>query len=225
MPVPAPMANLPEIAPAATSPTALSLVLAPDPCVWDGGFANNAWLQECANPLTKQVWGNALHVSVNDAREFGLVDGDVVRLTAGGRFLEAPVLVRAGQAGKVIEATLGFGRTNAGAIGNGIGFDAYALRTSGTPWVIDDVALVRLGRVQNLLLTQHHFALDGEAKDLQPRIQLTALAAGKRLFASDERLPTLFPPFDYEIVQVGHGGRHHGLHRLQRMRRRLPGRK
>jgi Fe-S-cluster-containing dehydrogenase component len=203
MPEPPPAAKLPEIAPAAASANSFSLVLAPDPAVWDGGFANNAWLQECPKPLTKQVWGNALHVSSNDAREFGLVDGDVVRLWAGERFLEGPVLVRAGQADSVIEATLGLGRTNAGAIGNGVGFDAYTLRSSQAPWVLDNVKMVVVGRVQNLLLTQHHFALEGEAKDLQQRIPVTALAAGRRLFASDERMPTLFPPFDYESYRWG----------------------
>jgi molybdopterin-containing oxidoreductase family iron-sulfur binding subunit len=202
MPVPTPVAKLPDIAPAASA-GGLSLVLAPDPSLWDGGFANNAWLQECPKPLTKQVWGNALHLSPNDAREFGLVDGDVVRLTVGGRVLEGPVLVRAGHADKVIEATLGLGRANAGAIGNRVGFDAYVLRSSRAPWEIENVAMVRLGRAQNLLLAQHHFALEGEAKDLQPRVPVTALAAGKRLFAPGEPLPTLFPPFDYPSYRWG----------------------
>ena len=60
---------LPNI-PAAATPAneQLTVVLRPDPCVWDGAFANNAWLQECPKPLTKQVWGNAL--ALNPLRRF-----------------------------------------------------------------------------------------------------------------------------------------------------------
>ena len=204
VPVAAPRAKLPQVAPAGALPDGWSLVLKPDASVWDGCFANNAWLQECSEPLTKQVWGNALHVSKTDARELGLVDGDVVRVTLGERVLEAPVLVRAGQADRVIEATLGHGRGRAGAIGTGVGFDVYGLRKSDAPWVLEGASLVRTGRTQNLLLTQHYFELEGEAKELQPRFSLAALASGKPVFPRNDRaLPTLYPPHDYDAYKWG----------------------
>ena len=44
--------------------------------------------------------------------------------------IEAPVLIRPGRRTGIGAATLGYGRTRAGRIGNGIGFDVYPLRTS-----------------------------------------------------------------------------------------------
>ena len=76
-----------------------------------------------------------------DARDLGLVDGDVVRLTAGKLILEAPVLVRAGQAARTIAATLGYGRTAAGSIGNNVGFDVYPLRRADSPWAVANVTI------------------------------------------------------------------------------------
>ena len=72
----------------------MTLVLRPDPSLWDGSFANNAWLQECPKPLTKQVWGNALALNPREAARLGLTDGDVVTLAADGRQIEAPCLDR-----------------------------------------------------------------------------------------------------------------------------------
>lgn len=192
--VAAPSATVPRAAPAEALAD-FTLTLSPDPSVFDGSMANNAWLQECPKPFTKQVWGNALHISQADASELALVDGDVVRLVRDQLAIEAPVLVRPGQAARTIATTLGYGRNNAGSIGSAIGFDVYRLRRADSPWMIEHVVISRTGRNENLLRTQHFFELEGEAKDLQPRLTLAELAKGK----FDDRRPganppTLYPP-------------------------------
>ena len=196
-----PSPALPQLA-AATAKSGFSLALAPDPSVFDGSMANNAWLQECPKPFTKQVWGNVLHISKADARNLGVVDGDVVRLTDDKLVVEAPVLVQLGQAVRTISTTLGYGRTHAGGIGNGVGFDIYRLRHADTPWIIENVTISRTGRKQDLLRTQHFFKLDGEDEDLQPRFNLADLAKGDLgMSRPGANPPTLYPPQAYDTYK------------------------
>jgi len=56
--------------------------------------------------------------------------------------------------------SLGYGRTAAGSVGNGIGADAYPLRTTAAPSVIPVVTVRPLGRRQQLACTQDHHAID-----------------------------------------------------------------
>jgi molybdopterin-containing oxidoreductase family iron-sulfur binding subunit len=196
-----PAPALPQIAPASGS-AGWTLTFAPDPSVFDGSMANNAWLQECPTPFTKQVWGNAVHLPEDDARGLGLVDGDVVRLSDGQRVIEAPILVRAGQAPRTAAATLGHGRMLAGSIGSNIGFDVYPLRRTDSPWLVANVTVNRSGRRENVLLTQHNFQLDGEAADLQPRFTLADLAKGDLgLSRPGDNPPTLYPPRDHDTYE------------------------
>jgi Fe-S-cluster-containing dehydrogenase component len=203
--VAAPAPRLPQIAPAAATATnanGFTLTLSPDPSVWDGRMSNNAWLQECPKPFSKEVWGNSLHIAAADGRRLNLVDGDVVRLTSGREAIEAPVIIRQGQAEGTIATTLGYGRTRAGVIGNAVGVDLYRLRTSQAAWAITNIDLARTGRSQDIFRTQQYFALEGEAKDLQPRVTLAQLASGHPLFASvDANPPTLYPPHDYDTYK------------------------
>jgi Fe-S-cluster-containing dehydrogenase component/anaerobic selenocysteine-containing dehydrogenase len=199
--LPAPL--LPPIKPAGTEThSSYTLALAPDPSLFDGSFANNAWLQECPVPFTKQVWGNALHIGEADAHDLGLVDGDVLKLTVGQQTIEAPVLIRPGMAPNTIAATLGHGRTSAGSLGNNVGFDVYPLRRADSPWAISDIALSRTGRRENLLLAQHYFKLEGEDKDLQPRFTLADLAKyDLGLSKPGDNPPTLYPPHSYDTYK------------------------
>jgi molybdopterin-containing oxidoreductase family iron-sulfur binding subunit len=196
-----PSPQLPQLAPAHAQ-SGFTLTLAPDPSTFDGSLANNAWLQECPKPFSKQVWGNALHISEADARNLGVVDGDVLRLIDDKLVLEAPVLVQSGQAPRTIAATLGYGRAQGGSIGSNVGFDIYRLRRAATPWTIDNVAVSRTGRKQNLLRTQHFFKLEGEAEELQPRFNLDDFAKGDLgLNRPDANPPTLYPPLTYDTYK------------------------
>jgi Fe-S-cluster-containing dehydrogenase component len=197
-PVAAPSAAFPQILPA-SAVDGFTLTIAPAASVWDGSFANSAWLQECPQPLTTQVWGNALQVSPEDAARLGVASGDVVHLQAGSAAIDAPVLVHAGQPENVVAATLGYGRWSAGAIGDHVGFNVSALRTLDHPWLRSGVRLTKTGATQNILLVQKHFELEGEALELQPRLSLAELAAGKRPGnPPGHHLPTLYPPYPYD---------------------------
>ena len=58
--------------PAAPAAGGLEIAILPDPSVYDGRFANNGWLQELPNPLTKITWENVALVSPRTAARLGL---------------------------------------------------------------------------------------------------------------------------------------------------------
>ena len=189
-PVDPPAPRLPDAKPPAVAADgALTLVLRPDPATWDGRFGNNPWLQECPKPLTRQVWGNAAQISPADARRLGVGDGDLVRLALGGRQVEAPAMVRPGTAPGVVALTLGYGRRRAGAIGDGIGADAFALRDPDAPWAAPGLALEKTGKRGAVLRAQPDQRIEGEERDLFQAMDLAAF-----LRRAEEPPPQPKPP-------------------------------
>jgi len=139
---------------------ALELVLAPDSSVLDGRLANNGWLQELPRPLTKLTWDNAALIAPRLAEELGVDNGDLVTLTASGRQLTAPVWINPGQAPGAVSLALGYGRTRAGRVGTGVGFNGYELldlNADGAP----EVTITRAGGRHKLVSTQTHHSLEG----------------------------------------------------------------
>jgi len=128
--------------------------------VYDGRFAGNGWLQEMPDPLTKLVWDNAALLSKKDADKLGVVDGDMLMITVGGRSLEIAAYILPGQPQGVIGLPLGYGRTEAGHIGTGVGFDTYALRTTAASFVASSAQVVKTGATYALATTQDHYLLD-----------------------------------------------------------------
>ena len=102
--------DIPSPAPRAGESAGLELVFRPDPAVWDGRFANNAWLQELPRPLTRLTWDNAALISPAQASRLGVQEGDIVELRQGGRKVRIPVYIMPGQADPSITVTLGYGR-------------------------------------------------------------------------------------------------------------------
>jgi molybdopterin-containing oxidoreductase family iron-sulfur binding subunit len=132
----------------------LDIVFRPDEWSWDGRDAGNAWLQELPRTVTSLTWGNAALVSPALADQYGLADGDVVRIGTTGGQIEVPVLVTPGQATSTVTLTLGHGRRT--GLANGIGHDVYPLRGGEDVWRIAGATLVPLRRTETLASTQHH---------------------------------------------------------------------
>ncbi len=139
----------------------MEILFRPDPTVFDGRYANNAWLQELPKPLTKLAWDNAALLSPATAAEIGVGNDDVVEITYAGRTIEAPVFLFPGQAANAVTLHLGYGRRAGGEVANGRGFDAYALRPSSNPWSGDGAVLRKTGKKYTLVCTQDHQTMEG----------------------------------------------------------------
>ena len=184
--------KLPNVSAVVTPSAAMTILLRPDPSLWDGSFANNAWLQECPKPLTKQVWGNSLALNPQEAKRFGLSSGDVVTLVADGRQIEAPIAVEPGVADGIASLTLGLGRRNAGAIGNGVGANAFAIRTATHSWTIPEVTITKTGRRDEILTTQNVVRTAADVRELYPLHDLSELGKLQTTSSADAR-PSLLP--------------------------------
>ena len=147
------------------------VVFRTDPTIYDGRFANNGWLQELAKPLTKITWDNAALVSQKTAHDLGLentigwkggnINVDNISVDYRGQSLTCPTWIMPGQPDNVVTIHLGYGRSRAGRVGNGRGFNAYTIRTSDSPWVSSGVKVAKAGGQFQLAVTQLHFNMEG----------------------------------------------------------------
>jgi molybdopterin-containing oxidoreductase family iron-sulfur binding subunit len=169
-PTPAPAAPVvPAPAPPAAPPSqgGLEIIFRPDPSIWDGRFANNGWLQELPKPYSKVTWDPTAWISKRLADERGLRQGDIVELRYRGNTVRMPVFVVPGHPAQSVTVFFGYGRRNAGRVGNAVGssqqFNAFLLRTSDAPWFGRGLELVKTGEHYPLATTQQHHAMEGRA--------------------------------------------------------------
>lgn len=129
--------------------------------LYDGRFANNAWLQEAPDPMTKLVWDNAALLSQKTADELQVKTGSMVKLGYKGQTLEAPVWIQPGQPDKTVTLALGYGRTKAGLVGENVGVNAYKIRHSASPWFDAGLTVAASTGTYKLVSTQDHGSMEG----------------------------------------------------------------
>jgi molybdopterin-containing oxidoreductase family iron-sulfur binding subunit len=163
----------------------LEVRLIEDASVGSGFYANNGWLQECPDPITKLTWDNAILISPALADELGfdtkagdfLIGGvarksanfkrgrevsRVAELTVDGVTLRGPVHIQPGLDDWTVVVPLGYGRRQVGRVGKEAGFDAYPLSRSGTT-LRSGAKLVITESIWNLANTQEHWSMEGRA--------------------------------------------------------------
>ncbi len=126
----------------------------------DGRHANNPWLQELPNPISKVCWDNYASLSPKQADELNLNNGDIININD----FEIPAFVQAGQAYGTIGIDLGYGRKICGPVGKGIGINAYVF----TQKINNNIAnystvdaISKTGMTHALAQTQTHHTMEG----------------------------------------------------------------
>ena len=188
----------------------------------DGRFANNGWLQECPDPITRLTWDNAILVSPRLAKELHIIPSTsgilavargeaadwvrgtevapvaVVRL--GGRTVRGPVQIQPGLANYTIVLPLGYGRTCAGRAGNGAGFSAYPLRTGDAlAFAVGATIEIVPGARQALANTQEHWSMEG--RDIIREANVDEFKRNPA-FAAAIGLEPHSPPYDADSARL-----------------------
>jgi molybdopterin-containing oxidoreductase family iron-sulfur binding subunit len=131
----------------------------------DGSQSNNPWLQELPDPLSRACWDNYLTMSASTARDLGIknwnvsngaLNGSMVNIAVDGITLEnVPVMIQPGQAVGTVSLAVGYGRTDAGKCGDGVGHNAYPLLNGG----VADIQVVE--GTHEFAATQLHHTMMG----------------------------------------------------------------
>ncbi len=154
-----------------------------DAKVDDGRFANNGWLQECPDVMTKISWDNAILVSPRLAKKLGIEPGGsaiqvarketanfnagreiafIGEVTLHGRIVRGPIHIQPGLSNWTIAIALGYGRSVSGRVGKDVGFNAYTLRgTDGLAVATGASLKVIDGETYQLANTQEHWSMEG----------------------------------------------------------------
>ncbi len=189
-----------------------------DPCVLDGRFANNGWLQELPKPITKLTWDNAVFVSPATAAglngsntpafvggEHGEIVSDVVEIAIGTRRVRGALFPIAGHPDGCATVHLGYGRTRGGRVGTGAGFDANQIRSAAAMFSTAGAQIARTGDRYPLACTQYHHLMEGR-DPIRAVTRDAYVKDPKSIREGDETPPrtiTLYPDYKYEGYRWG----------------------
>jgi len=169
-------------APPELSPDNLEVRFVFDAKVEDGRYANNGWLQECPDPITKIAWDNAILVSPRLGKHLGIdPQGSLLQVarkevanfkqgkeqafigevTLGGVTVRGPLHIQPGLSNYTIVLPLGYGRHVSGRVGKGVGHDFYPLRTTSGLGFATGATLRVTKETYALANTQEHWSMEG----------------------------------------------------------------
>ena len=195
---------------AASAGSGVELLFRPCPNVFDGRYANNSWLQELPRPITKTTWDNLALMSPKMAAKFGVEyssgtmfhDTPVVDLKLNGKTVKAPAWIMPGHADDCVTVWLGYGRTRAGKVATGVGFNAYALRPSSGMWAAKGLDVRTTGDEHRVAVTQDHQSMEG--RDL---LRISTLSEYKEHPAGKHHdgahLFSIYPEWEYKGYSWG----------------------
>lgn len=181
--------------------TALTVAFRPDPSLHDGRFANNGWLQELPRPLTELTWENAILLSPATAEAAGVGMGDIATIVANGTSATMPVWVLPQQSDRVATIHLGYGRTQAGNVGNDVGVNVYPMRTTATLWQAPATIRKAPGGPHFFASTQHHHSMSG--RDPAKRTTWAEFQTHPQVDDEPDKPPSLYPEYQYEGYKWG----------------------
>jgi molybdopterin-containing oxidoreductase family iron-sulfur binding subunit len=209
----------------ATPSGPLEIAILPDPSVYDGRFANNGWLQELPNPLTKITWENVAIISPRTAERLNLNQGnyrdersggergtafvntrgtnmaaDLVTLNYQGANISkgVPVWISPGHPDDVVTIYMGYGRTRAGRIGTGLGYNAFEVqRSDAMNFGFGDISAT--GAKSNIVSTQIHFSMEG--RDILRVFDVDAFEANPNMGHQEDMYPLTMYPYAREEYQ------------------------
>ncbi len=155
----------------------LELLFREDYTLLDGRFANNGWLQEMPNPMTRLTWDNAAIMSIRTAEKYGLKEdildrhdtgipiGDtkrrIVEITFRNQKLKLPAYILPGLSDDTVLLNTGYGRTKVGRVGRGSGYNVYNLITGHDYAVGFDASLKETREKTELASVQEHWSMQG----------------------------------------------------------------
>ncbi|GGI22485.1 TAT-variant-translocated molybdopterin oxidoreductase [Pedobacter mendelii] len=130
----------------------------------DGKNANNAFLQELPDPVSKVTWDNYVAIAPKYAEKLKIKEFDVVTVKGNnGYSIDLPVLIQPGQAQGTASIALGYGRTKVGKAGNDVGKNAFPFVSfvNGTMQYATSVTITPTGATYELAQTQTHHSFEG----------------------------------------------------------------
>jgi len=152
-------AQTPSIKSVTPSAQNLEVIFYRDSKVDDGRYANNGWMQELPDPITKMTWDNAVLISRKTARELGVANGDLVEISLNGQKVIGPIWTQPGMADYSLGLALGYGREKVGRVGNGVGFNAYKIFNG--KYIETNATIRKTDETHVIACTQHHWAMEG----------------------------------------------------------------
>lgn len=166
--------------------------------LYDGRYANNGWLMELPDPVSKLSWDNAALINPATAKSLGVENGDIVTLSLGERSINIPIWVLPGQSSNSVMLPLGFGRSGRGRVADGSGVSAYPLRTSANPYIAVGASITRTGQRRSLANVQDHSVTEGRAIVLEASLkEYRGVPEIFDYMSAKEHYPNMYEPHDY----------------------------